>query len=104
MTQIGIDYGPPDLPHADGVTYSPSRDRLRLASVLGCVYRALQTGKRWTLHELTEHCEREIGRSVSQTTVSAKLRDLRKEAIGSYDVRSERAGNSGTWIYWMARR
>lgn len=94
---------PPELPHADGVTYSAEHDRLRLATVLGCVFRALEGGKRWTLHELTEHCERELGRHVSQTSVSAKLRDLRKVAIGGFDVRSERI-DGGTWSYWMERK
>jgi hypothetical protein len=108
MTQLGLldwqpprDSGPPDLPHAQGETYSAALDRLRLATVLGCVYRALQDGKRWTLFELARHCEIVLGRKVSETTVSAKLRDLRKTEIGGYDVRSERAGEGGTWVYWL---
>lgn len=95
------DYAPPTLADFDGETYSRSLDRLRLNTVLGCVYRALRDGKRWTLHELTAHCERAIGRHVSQTSVSAKLRDLRKVEMGGFDVRSARAGDSGTWTYWL---
>jgi hypothetical protein len=98
-----FDWEPPTLADFDGESYSRAHDRLRLNTVLGCVYRSLLHGERWTLHDLTQHCERELGRHVSQTSVSAKLRDLRKTSMGGYDVRSERVGVGGTWVYWLER-
>lgn len=87
-------------PHAHGDTYDASMDRLRLASILGCCHRAMLNGKRWTLFELARHCERELGRRVSETTVSAKLRDFRQ--LYGLEVPKERVGTSGTWWYWLS--
>ncbi len=93
---------PPALASHDGATYSRKLDRERLGSVLQSVHRQLATGKRYTLHELHAAVERDLGRTVAQTSVSAKLRDLRKVRCGSLDIRSERAGEGGTWTYWKA--
>lgn len=91
---------PPDLPHFDGETFSPTLDRLRLATVLGAVWRCLSGGKHHTLHELHAAVEADLGRTVSQTSVSSKLRDLRKPDFGAFDVQSERV-KGGTWSYWI---
>jgi hypothetical protein len=108
VTQIDLDFkrddgAPPTLADFDGVTYVSRLDRARLNSVLASVWRQLQTGRRFTLPELHAAVEADLGRSVLMTSVSAKARDLKKVAFGSHPIRSERVGESGTWLYWLER-
>jgi len=94
---------PPRLADFDGESYSRALDRVRLNEQLWAVYRALLTGKRWTIRELTEHCERELGKPMSENGIGARLRDLRKERFGGFDIPKDRIGDSGTFVYWLRK-
>lgn len=77
---------PAPLPaaHFDGETYEPELDFTRLTTLLARTYRALQNGEWWTLEELA----RETGGS--ESSVSARIRDLRKRKFGAFTVERER--------------
>lgn len=70
--------------HFDGETYSPEQDGPRL-------HRQLNVVKAWML-ERGWHTLREIadGTGEPEASVSARLRDLRKEKFGSYTVERRR--------------
>lgn len=69
-----------DTPHFDGHTYVPDRDHERLSGQLGRVKDLMKDGRWRTLDEIRYEC----GGTVA--SVSARLRDLRKDKFGSYDV------------------
>ena len=73
---------PDPLPHFDGETYDPGEDYVRLGRQANDVWRTLVDNRtHWlTLHllaELTGHPE---------ASVSARLRDFRKEKFGAHEV------------------
>lgn len=70
-------------PEFAGITYEPERDKARLSSQLEAVREAMKDGEWHTLEELSERC----GGTVS--SVSARLRDLRKPKFGGYLVERE---------------
>ncbi len=74
-------------PDFDGVTYDPARDKARLTRQLGRVYEVVKTGW-YTLAEIASQTGDPEG------SISARLRDLRKEKFGSYDIRRKRVGNT----------
>ena len=70
-----------------------------------CIRRILtgSPGRRWTLYELGAVVEARTGTHYSATTISAKVRDLRKPSHGALDVRCEpRPGARGIWEVWLA--
>lgn len=77
----------------DGQTYDHDRDRERLKGLMLKVYNAMMDGEWRTLRQLTE----EIGAG-SEASVSARLRDLRKERFGSHTVEREYI-DRGVWKY-----
>jgi hypothetical protein len=64
----------------DGKTYRPSRDYERLKSLLIRVLKLMEDGDWHTLPEIAE------ATGGSEASVSARLRDLRKEKFGAYQV------------------
>lgn len=80
---------PPPLPSPargeafDGRTYQSDRDYTRLTGQLLAVFELMKDGKFRTLSEIQETVEG------SQTAISARLRDLRKEKYGAHQVDSE---------------
>lgn len=78
--------------HFDGATYQPRLDYERLSNQLERVKAAtLDTGW-WTVTALT------LKVGGSETSVSARLRDLRKQKFGGYHVESRRV-KGGVWHY-----
>lgn len=71
----------------DGDTYLPLWDRKRLTSLLERVRAALSDGC-W--HSLAHLCEVTGGTSAS---VSARVRDLRKDKFGGFDIERRRMRN-----------
>jgi hypothetical protein len=71
----------------DGETYKPVADRQRLTGQMLAVWHAMQDGC-W--HTLDELCT-ETGYH-SQASISARLRDLRKERFGGHEVERRRRG------------
>lgn len=79
-------------PHFDGETYEPSRDHERLAGLLGRV-RALMADRQWrTLAQIQAIA------GGTEASCSARLRDLRKQKFGSYEI-ERRYISAGLWEY-----
>src|SRR5262249_44545565 len=80
--------------HFDGATYEPLLDEERLSSQLVRVYNFMRGG-RW-------HTLRGISEAVNGTaaTVSARLRDLRKERFGGHAILRQRR-DGGLFEYRM---
>lgn len=66
--------------HFDGKTYDPQFDKERLTSQIRKVFDLMQDAKWRTLVEI----ERKIKQP--QASISARLRDLRKERFGGHTV------------------
>lgn len=84
----------------DGDTYEASLDRERLANQLGRV-RRLMSDSRWrTLLEISD------ATGDPQSSVSARLRDLRKPRFGSLIVNRRRRGEGrrGVFEYQLPER
>jgi len=73
----------------DGITYSPTFDRERLGNQLKRVLQAMERGGWYTLAEIAAY----TGDS-SQAAISARLRDLRKEKFGSFNIERRRRGEA----------
>lgn len=79
----------------DGATYEPKHDRVRLTGQTLRVYEIVIDGRWRTLAEI------EAITGDPQASISARLRDLRKERFGSHVVeRRARGGRKrGLWEY-----
>jgi len=78
----------------DGQTYDPSKDRKRLTGQLLKVYALMSDGKWRTLKEISKEVDG------SETGVSARLRDLRKDRFGKHRI-DKRIVLGGLWEYKM---
>lgn len=85
----------PELPF-DGKTYDPKRDGERLGAQLLRVLTVMSDGQWHTPRDL----ERRIG--APWASISARLRDFRKEKFGSYTVDREYVYD-GLWKYRLRR-
>lgn len=85
-----FDWTPPPLPSPhraeafDGRTYAPDRDYKRLHGQLLAVFELMKDGKWRTLADISGKVEG------SEASLSARLRDLRKDKYGSHQVERER--------------
>ena len=70
----------------DGITYDHERDGERLESLLERVKRLMSDGRWRTLAEISRIT------GGSESSVSARLRDFRKERFGGHDVESRNVG------------
>jgi len=86
------------MAHFDGETYDPALDEDRLTRLLGRVWALMIDGRWRTLAEI----QRAAGGT--EASVSARLRDLRKDRFGAYKVRRRRRGpgKSGLWEYYLS--
>lgn len=80
----------------DGATYDPVQDQARLSGQLSRVYDVMRDGGWHTLEELVRKC------SGTTASVSARLRDLRKQRFGGHDVERQRV-QAGLWRYRLNR-
>lgn len=96
ITDLPLFKAPPDF---DGETYERELDHPRLETALGRVLENLKSVHRvwWTLADLAREAK------TSEAGASARLRDLRKEKFGGYEVVSRRV-DGGLWEYALARR
>jgi hypothetical protein len=76
----------------DGSTYDDARDGERLGRQLAAVYQTMKDGEWVTLADLAD-----IARG-SVASVSARVRDLRKEKFGAHIV-ERRYVAEGVWEY-----
>lgn len=77
----------------DGSTYSPDLDESRLTSQLDRVKTLMLDGKWRTLGEIS------LVTQGSEASISARLRDLRKERFGSYQVERRRRGDPSDGLF-----
>jgi hypothetical protein len=81
----------------DGATYDPVIDECRLTKALKDVF-IIMSDRQWhTLPELASKC------CIMETTASARIRDLRKERFGSWEVSTQR-NDMGLWQYKLGER
>lgn len=71
----------------DGDTYDAGRDKVRLSALAWRVWRAARPGEWYTLAELQEKA------GGTEASVSARLRDFRKERFGSHSVDRRHVSN-----------
>jgi hypothetical protein len=82
------------LEQFDGATYNEARDGARLRSQLERVKAALSDGQWWTLAQLAR------ASGGSEASVSARLRDLRKDRFGAHVIERQHV-ECGLWSYRM---
>jgi hypothetical protein len=79
----------------DGETYIPKRDGTRLGRALGETLSIMQDGEWHTINEIASRVR------CSSPAASARIRDLRKEKFGGYNV-ERRHVSKGLWEYRIA--
>lgn len=82
----------PTLPHHDGSTYDPAKDKQRLNAQTQRVYDVMRDGRWRTLRQLSDEAH------APEASVSARLRDLRKDKFGGHTVERRRT-DGGLWTY-----
>jgi hypothetical protein len=81
----------------DGATYDHARDGARLADQTRLVFDLMKDGRFRTLATVAEQT------GAPEASVSARLRDLRKERFGGHTVNREYLGN-GLYQYQLLVR
>lgn len=76
---------PPKKNAFGGSTYEPSHDYARLTQQLKDVFDLMKDGRWRTIGEICDHLP-----TYPQQSISARLRDLRKEKYGAHTVDRER--------------
>lgn len=81
----------------DGDTYDPKHDQVRLTGQILRIYLFMADGKWQTLNEIC------FITGDPQASVSARLRDFRKERFGKHTVNRRHRGQrrSGLWEYQL---
>ena len=89
----------------DGETYHAKHDEERLSSCFDYVKDILECGHWMTLSEIQQQVVDEWGNYYSLTTISARIRDLRKDKFGGNTVERRRRGDpsSGLFEYKLIR-
>ena len=83
--------------HFDGETYDRKHDFKRLNKQLQIVFQTMQDGRWRSLYEISTLT------GFPEQSVSARLRDLRKEKFGSHTVNRQRV-TEGTFKYQLTVR
>ncbi len=78
--------------HFDGATYSPVKDHVRLTGLLHRVFAVMSDGNWHRLSELANRC------NGSEASTSARIRDLRKDKFGGFQVDRKRH-TKGLFLY-----
>jgi hypothetical protein len=86
--------GPPKATAFDGKTYQPEEDHARLKTQLWRVFQLMSDGNFRTLEEIA------FVTGGSEASVSARLRDLRKDKYGAREIERQRV-NGGLFRYRM---
>jgi len=88
------------MPQFTGSDYIPSLDQKRLTGQLKRIYNVMIDGEYRSLREIATLAE------APEASVSANLRNLRKEQFGSYTVNKRRRGEpkNGLFEYQLLKR
>jgi len=85
-------------PHFDGSTYEPELDHVRLTGQLQRVYSVMKDGRWRTLNNIS------VLASGPESSIGARIRDLRKAKFGEYQVDRKRDSiNKGTFLYRLVK-
>ena len=88
----------------DGETIDKAEDEERLKTLLTFVLHVMADGRYHTLSEILHAVRRLAGKLIgTEASVSARLRDLRKEKFGGYIIRRERV-SGGLFRYQLRDR
>ena len=84
-----------DNPDYDGSNYVPEFDRTRLSGQMKSIFYVMKDGEWRTLNEIA------MITGFGEASISAQLRNLRKERFGGYIVNKRRRGEKekGIWEY-----
>lgn len=86
----------------DGDTYDEKQDKVRLTGQVAAVFEVMSSGRWWTLADLANEVTVRTGRHASEASVSARIRDLRKDRFGGHTVvRRRHQEKAGLWVYRM---
>lgn len=77
----------------DGETFDVELDMVRLNSQARKVYTVMYAGAWMTLREIAALAD------APEASVSARLRDFRKERFGGHTVERRRRANTSSWEY-----
>ena len=82
-------------PHFDGATYEAEQDKKRLTGQIHAIFKLMKDGKFRTLNGIHQ----ELG--YPESSISAQLRNLKKERFGSHGLDKRHVGNrdKGLWEY-----
>ena len=76
-----------------GSDYDPELDRKRLSGQMLRVFEYMRNEKWMTLYEISSSINE------PESSVSAQMRNLRKDRNGNHTIEKQRRGQSGTWEY-----
>ena len=84
-------------PDFDGSNYNRDLDKVRLAGQMKSIFYVMKDSEWRTLNEIAEIT------GFGEASISAQLRNLRKEKFGSHIVNKRRRGekNKGLWEYQL---
>jgi len=82
----------------DGGTFDRERDGERLSRQYSACFSLMSDHKWWTLSKLSDEVSIRIGKHASEASVSARIRDMRKEKFGGHVVDRQNVGG-GLWVY-----
>ena len=99
--QLDIPWRPEDF-RADGITYEPAKDKVRLGKQAQRVWNVMRDGKWRPLDLIAKDAD------APEASVSARLRDFRKDRFGGHTVERRRVEphlwHSGYWEYRLIVR
>ena len=80
-----------------GKTYNPALDKARLSSQLLDVFNLMRDGEWRSLQEISERL------GAPETSVSARLRDIRKDRFAPSFTTESRRASGGFWLYRVVK-
>lgn len=87
-----------DQPDFDGETYEPEQDKERLSKQLDLVWSIVEDGYWYTLESIRKNIKRRYDVRIETQSISARLRDLRKDKFGGHTVERKNKGG-GLFVY-----
>lgn len=82
------------FPRFDGATFDAARDGKRLGAQMEAILNLMKDGESWALRGLS------AATGYPESSISARLRDLRKPRFGGYTITREYV-ERGLWLYRM---
>jgi len=93
------------VPDFDGFHYEPKKDRYRLAGQMQEIFDVIEKADKWlTLDEINEYFWGKWSRRLPEASISAQLRNLRKERFGGHDIKGRYRNGTRTFEYRLEAR